>query len=129
VTGLHEPRFDEIWSRHGHRTGITPGLESLARELFEALSTKPLDLARLRSALERLLVFLAGPEGRTDANCKAIDSFLLLGDFDRPDLPDGLRDLLADMAGALHDTVSSPRIAANFASTPEQLLARLRATS
>lgn len=36
-----------------------------------------------------------------------------------------LADVLRDMAGALHDTVTAPAIASNFESTPEQLLARL----
>lgn len=126
---MQSPQFDKIWSQHGRLPGISPRLESLARELFEALLAKPLDLARVRGALERLLVFLAGPAGRTDANCRAIDTFLCLGEFEWPDLPDSIQDVLADMAGALHDTVSSPKVARNFESTPEQLLARLRAAT
>jgi len=42
-------------------------------------------------------------------------------------LPDAYVNILADMSGALHDTISAPEIAANFESTPEQLLARVRA--
>ena len=75
----------------------------------------------------RLLEFLASPQGRTDANCRAVDSFFT---FDECwlDLPDALHDIFGDMAGALHDTISAPHIAHNFDSTPEQLLARVRST-
>ncbi len=114
--------------RHGRRTGISSELEPLARDLHEALVADPTDLDQIRAALERVLVFLASPAGRTDANCTAIDSFLCLGEFEWLDLPDALQDVLGDMAGALHDTVSSPETAANFGSTPEQLLGRLRST-
>jgi hypothetical protein len=41
-------------------------------------------------------------------------------------LPEPFVDILADMGSALHDTVSAPLIAANFQSTPEQLLERAR---
>jgi hypothetical protein len=37
-----------------------------------------------------------------------------------------LAEVLSDMGGALHDTVSNPEIAENFDSTPELLLDRLR---
>jgi hypothetical protein len=121
--------FDEIWSQHARRGGISRELEPLARGAFEALTASPIELTQLRRTLERLLAFLASPSGRTDPNCTAIDHFFSLGEFDWPDLPDGIHDVLSDIAGALHDTVSSPTVAANFESTPEQLLARLRGAS
>jgi hypothetical protein len=40
-------------------------------------------------------------------------------------LPEGYQDLLGDIGGGLHDTVSAPDVAENFESTPEQLLERL----
>ena len=126
---MKQAEFDEIWSRHGRREGISAELELLARDLFDALTASPLHLPKLRQALERLLEFLASPAGRTDSNCTAIDHFLCLGNFAWPDLPEAVHDILSDMAGALHDTISSPAIAANFESTPEQLLARLRSTA
>ncbi len=92
----------------------------------DRLLADPLDLVEVAVALECLLVFLTSPAGQTDANCTAIDSFLCLGEFERPELPDVFQEILADMAGALHDTVSDPEIAANFDSTPEQLLVRIR---
>jgi len=126
---MRKPTFEEIWSRHARRHGNSPELEPLARRLYQALLADTLDLLEIRYALESLLTFLASPAGRTEANCAAIDHFLCLGEFEWSDLPDTIQDVLGDMAGALHDTVSSPQIAANFESTPEQLLARLRAAS
>jgi hypothetical protein len=120
------PSFPKVWLRHGQRNGLSHELKPLAHKLYRALIAEPLDVAELRTTLERLLAFLASPKGRTNANCSAIDSFLSLGEFDWSDLPDAFQDILGDMAGALHDTVSAPEIAANFDSTPERLLARLR---
>ncbi len=82
--------------------------------------------------MEALLVYLASAEGRTDSNCRAVDVALmsdeeLWANIDEIEAFDpGLADVLADMAGALHDTVSAPDIAASLESTPEQLLGRLR---
>jgi hypothetical protein len=98
----------------------------MVSELHASLLSTPTDVARIEAAVEALLTFLSSSSGRTDANCKAVDHFLCLGEFDWPDLPDPLGDVLADMAGALHDSVSRPAIAANFESMPEQLLERLR---
>lgn len=119
--------FEDTWSRYGQRPGLSRELVPLARELYDSLLSTPIDLARIEAATWAVLSFLASPAGRTDANCRAVDYFLCLGEFELPDLPNPLGDILADMAGALHDTVSSPDIAAICESTPEQLLARLRA--
>jgi len=123
---MQRPSFNETWDRHGRRGGVSPELEPLARQLYEALLAEPLDPVAVREALERLLDFLASKAGRTDSNCTAFDSWLSLGEFEWPDLPGPVQDILGDMAGALHDTVSAPEIAANFECTPEQLLVRLR---
>jgi hypothetical protein len=73
-----------------------------------------------------LLEFLSSPIGRTNANCRAVDSFFFhdctwLSDR----LPEAYHDVIAHM-DALHDTISARDIAENFDSTPEQLLARAR---
>lgn len=92
----------------------------------------PLDVITLRAATVHLLEFLASPRGRTDANCKTVDYFLTDNDhlWDALDglesIDANLHSVIADMAGALHDTISAPGIAENFDSTPEQLLARAR---
>ena len=118
--------FEEIWAQYGRPEDTSPELEPLVRELYESLVALRFDADRTRASTERLLTFLASPRGRTDGNCTAVDHFLKLGDFERPELPSPLRDVLTDMASALHDTVSSPETAADFESTPERLLARLR---
>jgi hypothetical protein len=46
--------------------------------------------------------------------------------WDADELPESFVEILSDMSGALHDTVSAPDIAANFESTPDQLLERAR---
>ena len=123
--------FDTAWLRF---TGDQPPrqvprvLVSLIRVVYGEIARRPPDLVALKSAIHRLLTYLASPEGRTDDNCCTTDFFLCVSDdVDWRHLPEPFRDVLADMAGALHDTVSSPEVAANFDSTPEQLLARLAA--
>ena len=109
---------------------VSPRLRPLLLAVYNELKGRPTNLALLRRALDDLLVFLASSEGRTNANCWAADLFFTLGegwDIEGWDVPDEYGDILGDMSGALHDTVQSPEIADNFESTPEQLLARLRA--
>lgn len=110
---------------------VSPELEPLVRSVHSEVVRRPTNLPRLKSALESLLVLLASPVGRTHANCWAVDRF-----FTRDDawpsglwehLPDSFADVLADMGGALHDTVKAPGVAENFSSLPEQLLSRVRA--
>jgi len=109
----------------------TPELEPLLDAVRRELIADEIDHTRLRASLERLLVYLSSPEGRTDANCVATEQYFSLDDEiegssgDR--LPEGFRSILFDIGGTLHDTVSAPRIAENFQSTPEQLLLRVRA--
>jgi hypothetical protein len=118
--------FDDHWGRFGCEPGVSLELELLMRELCESLVSRPPDARRIQAAAWSVLSFLVTPSGRTDANCTAVNYFLLLGKFDWSNLPAPLTDVLDDMAGTLHDTISDPAIALNFESTPEQLLARLR---
>jgi hypothetical protein len=102
-------------------------LGPLLERLHQSLILRPVDGPALRTAMIGLLEFLASPRGRTDANCRAVDSFLMQDQaWDSDQLPESFVEILADMSGALHDTVSAPDIAANFESTPEQLLERSR---
>ena len=106
----------------------TPEVASLVRRLHDVLATRPVDLALARSAMTALVEFLCTPSGRTDANCRAVDTFFMLDDcWLNDDLPEKYHDIIADMGGQLHDTVEAPHMAENFDSTPEQLLARVRA--
>jgi diaminopimelate decarboxylase len=101
--------------------------QEMLRAISANLSAADIDLAALKAHLVGLLTHLASQEGRTDENCKAVDSFFCLDDtWPEKELPVDFHDLLADMGGALHDTVESPEIAENFDSTPEQLLHRAR---
>jgi len=105
--------------------------DSRARELVNAvqsiLAQDVPDLMELKNSLINLLGYLSSPNGRTDENCNAINSFFMFDDLwvDR-NLPDHFHDIFADMSSALHDTVSAPEIAENFDSTPEQLLKRAK---
>jgi len=109
---------------------VSHDLRPLLLAVYHELKTQPPRLSHLRRSMEDLLVFLASPEGRTNANCWAADLFFCLGkdwEVEGWNVPDVFGDILGDMAGALHDTVQAPDMAENFDSTPEQLLARLRA--
>ena len=107
--------------------GASDALRPFVERLFNALQGKRLDLAALKAAIMAVLTFLSSPEERTDANCRAVDSFLMKDEvWDADGLPEEYVDVLADMSGALHDTVSAPHVAANFDSTPAQLLERAR---
>ena len=104
-----------------------PELTPLVQALHAQLTMDPLRLGELKDALIGLLTFLSSPRGRTDANCSAVDRFFTADDTWVSDrLPDAFADIMADISGALHDTVSTPHIAENFESTPEQLLERVR---
>ncbi|MBW8034800.1 MAG: hypothetical protein FVQ79_03885 [Planctomycetes bacterium] len=104
-------------------------LRPLLEAVYDEIKRRPANLHRLKASLERLLIFLGTPEGRTNANCCATDCFFLLREgwetgWDY--LPDSFSDILDDMAGALHDSVKAPEVASNFESTPEQLFERLQ---
>ena len=125
--------FDEAWaavavSRNGEP--VSPELRPLLQAVYSKSLSEPVNLVELKKSLEDLLKFLAY-EGRTNANCWAVDLFFAVSqsweqDWAEQDLPDDFHDLLAMMGEALHDTVQAPKIAKNFDCLPEQLLERLR---
>jgi hypothetical protein len=116
--------FERLYQQQDESEALRP----LLHALYIELQRDPVHLVEIRDALIRLLEFLASPMGRTDANCRAVDSFFWQdAAWDAERLPGAYADIFADMSGALHDTVSAPSVAANFQSTPEQLLARARA--
>jgi hypothetical protein len=94
-------------------------LQPLMQSVRAALFASPLDIATVKASLVALFKYLSSPTGRSDTNCRAVDSFFYLDD-DLPleRLPDSLHDIFAHM-DALHDTITAPHIAENFGSTPE----------
>jgi hypothetical protein len=116
----------KVWGIHLDDSADT--LEKLAHSVYLEVARKPANVAALKHAMIQLLSYLASPENRTDDNCTAIDTFFCIRDHWETDwhhlLPEFQR-ILEDMGGALHDTVSSPKIAGDFESTPEQLLERV----
>jgi hypothetical protein len=104
-----------------------PKTSRLVEAVRSATATQPVDLIEVTRALDALLGYLTTPAGRTHSNCRDVDSYF--SDHEEwidAGLPNGIHGILADMASILHDTCSSPEIAENFDSTPEQLLNRLR---
>lgn len=109
--------------------GGSPELKPLLRDLYDALVSRPADHHKIKAALCATLEFLNTPEGRTDANCKAVDLFLCYDedwDCDCSDLPEDYTRIVFDMGCELHDTFQAPHVATHFQATPEQLLARAR---
>src|ERR1700733_14468110 len=108
---------------------VSPELAPLLHAAYRLIQDPSPNVAAVHRALEELLLFLSSKRGRTNANCSAADSFFLDIDDEwgdsRSQLPERYQDLLGDIGGCLHDTVSAPEIAENFDSTPEQLLERL----
>lgn len=112
--------FDTQWRASVRYRRASRELEPLLRAVHSAFG----DDGALAAALERLLVFLASREGRTDANCSVTDHFIAASEgLWRGSRLDAILD---DMSGTLHDSVHAEPIARTFEATPEQLLARLR---
>jgi len=116
--------FDELWRSAVRFRRASRELETLLHDVHADLGGA--DLAALRASLERLLVFLASAEGRTDANCSTVFHF-----FDATEplwrgLREDIRGICDDMSGTLHDAIYAPDIARTFEALPEQLLERVR---
>jgi hypothetical protein len=86
-----------------------PALKPVVRELHARLTATSLDLPAIKRAMIALLEFLSSPAGRTDANCRAVDSFFFHDDTWLTDqLPEPYHDVIAHM-DALHDTIVRQR--------------------
>jgi hypothetical protein len=121
--------FEEMFTRASGFRRISPQLRPLLERIYRGLIRRPVDLAEIRAALEELFLFLSSADGRTDANCTVTDYFFSFAEEwkeEQQNLPASLRELLAGIGGALHDTVHAPSIAENFGCLPEQLLERAR---
>jgi hypothetical protein len=126
--------FPQMYDRLAHKVSsdgrLSLGLRPRLGDAYEAIIARPYDVPRIVVTVERLLEYLSSSEGRTHVNWVAVDRFFCIRDDwegDWEDEPEALADILGDMGGALHDTISAPEIAENFDSTPEQLLEQLRA--
>jgi hypothetical protein len=125
--------FDETWAAVAHSYGgesVSPELRPLLKQVYSDITTVPMNLSGLKSSLTAILEYLRG-QGRTHANCWAVDMFFCLSegwekDWTEQNLPDEFHDVLSLMGHALHDTVRAPKIAENFDCLPEQLLARVQ---
>jgi hypothetical protein len=127
------PGFDDAWVAAAipyDGGAVSPELRPLLQSVYSCVLSNPVNLAALKKSLERLLQFLQG-EGRSNANCWAVDLFFAFSagwerDWANVGLPEDFHGVLAMMGEALHDTVRSPEIARNFYCLPEQLLDRVK---
>jgi hypothetical protein len=125
--------FDNAWlAVSAMRDGetVSAELRPLLEAVYGQVLTEPLNGVMLKRSLVELLAFLDG-EGRSNANCWAVDLFFARSqgwerDWAEVNLPENFHDVLAMMGEALHDTMHAPDIARNFCCLPEQLLERVR---
>ncbi len=113
--------FDATWKAAVRFRRASWELQGLLRDVHASFA----DPAALKDALVRLLSFLAGESGRTDANCTTTYYFISATEEQWRDVPAPLRAILDDMSGTLQDSIHAPQIARTFEATPEQLLERL----
>jgi hypothetical protein len=112
--------FDSLWRASVRFRRASRELEPLLHDVYAAFG----DDSALRTAIERVLLFLASPEGRTDANCCVTDQFISA--TEEQWRASALAPILDDMGGTLHDAIHAENIARTFEATPEQLLERVR---
>jgi hypothetical protein len=112
--------FDSLWRSSLRFRRASRELEPLLHDVYNSYG----DDAALRGAVERVLVFLTTPAGRTDANCCVADQFISATEAQWRD--SALAPILDDMGGTLHDAIHAENIAKTFEATPEQLLERVR---
>ena len=130
MTGNFEMAWERVAvSKDGKSVSIE--LRPLLQRTYAGFTTSPINLHEIKISLENLLSFLTTESGHTTANCFATDLFFCLSsDWDDKvnweSLPEILTDIIGDIGGALHDTISYPEIAKNFDSLPEQLLERVQ---
>jgi DNA polymerase III delta subunit len=110
------PDFEDAWSAvayPGDGEFVSTALRQRLEAVYSNVLSSPRDLLALKSSLQRLLEYLAG-DGRTNANCRAVDAFFADSrgwDWVDQELPDDFHDVLTMMGEALHDAVQAPDVA------------------
>ena len=69
--------FDDAWAAVDHpRDGepVSPELQPLLRRVYSEVMASPADLPAMKESLTVLFEYLSG-QGRTNANCWAVDMF------------------------------------------------------
>ena len=125
--------FEAAWNAVNQakdEESVSPKLRPLLQRVYSEVLASPADLPALKESLIDLLEYL-NTEGRTAANCWAVDMFFCLSegwerDWTEQNLPEDFHEVLALMGEALHDTVGASKIAENFDCLPEQLLDRVK---
>jgi hypothetical protein len=123
--------FDEAWNAVNQKRedeAVTSQLRPLLQSVYSEAICTPLRLSTLKHSLENLLNFLT-VEGRTNANCWAVDLFICISegwekDWADQGLPEDFHDIFVRMGDSLHDTIKNPEIARQYDCLPEQLLER-----
>lgn len=108
---------------------VSQELRPLLAAVYNQIHASPVSLPILKESLIALMSFLSQPEHLTDENCNAVDLFFAIEDHWKvrwDDLPEDYKLILEDIGMSLHDSVSSPGIAKNFESMPQQLLERIK---
>lgn len=117
--------FEEIFTNNQ----VSSKLKIYLSSFYYSVIFRPIDLRDLKLKLISLFEYLSSEEGRTDQNCIAVDSFMMLSEkWEKEyfDLPYEYSDIISIAGECLHDTISSPKTTGNFGGTPEQLLASSR---
>lgn len=103
-------------------------LQSSVLALADALRQDPVVREGLAKAMLEVVGYLDGP-GASDAHCRSVAIYFIVAKnagLDRGHLPADLAAIMNDLAGAMHDAISSPQSASNFQATPAQLVARIQ---
>lgn len=123
--------FEKIWENVASLVKgefVSPELRPLIEDVYQQINKPDSNLSAIKVYLEKLFIYLTTSTGRTSANCYTTDLFFTLANWNVnwEVYPERLKEIIDDIGGALHDTITHPEIAENFSSTPEQLLDRIR---
>jgi len=108
------------------RSQIPQELEDHLAGVYSAINAEELDLAVVKSRLERLFIFLTSEKGRNDINCRLTDLLFCVAEgCNGTGCQESYQEVTSDIGFGLHDTITSPEVARNFYAFPEQILDRI----